>query len=75
MGQVTVTLNGRSYRLLCDDGDEQRLLTLSTMLQEKLEALVSQFGQAGHDRLLVLAALLLADELLDARNATKTRPK
>ncbi len=68
MGQVAITLNGRTYRLLCGAGEEQRLLALSGHLKSKVDALVAQFGQVGEDRLLLMAALLIADELFDARD-------
>jgi len=67
MGQVTVTLNGRSYRLSCGEGEEKRLLALADHVRGKLNMLVKQFGQAGDDRLLLMAALIIADELWDAR--------
>ena len=67
MGQVTVTLNGRTYRLRCGDGEEERLIALADHVRGKLDTLVAQYGQAGDDRLLLMAALLIADELWDAR--------
>ena len=67
MGQVTVTLNGRAYRLRCGEGEEARLIELADMVRDKLTPLVQEFGQAGDDRLLLMTALLMADELLDAR--------
>jgi cell division protein ZapA len=67
MGQVTVTLNGRTYRLSCGDGEEQRLLALADHVRAKLNGLIQQVGQAGEDRLLLMAALLIADELWDVR--------
>lgn len=67
MGQVTVTLNGRAYRLSCGEGEEKRLLALADHVRDKLDLLVAQFGQAGNDRLMLMAALLIADELWDAR--------
>ena len=67
MGQVTITLNGRTYRLRCGEGEEQRLIELADMVRDKLTPLVQEFGQAGDDRLLLMTALLMADELLDAR--------
>lgn len=69
MGQVTVTLNGRSYRLSCGDGEEERLARLAGMVREKLDQVTGEFGTQGNDRLLVLAALLIADELLETREA------
>ena len=62
MGQVTVTLNGRTYRLRCGDGEEQRLLALAEYVREKVDGLVREFGQIGEDRLLFMACLLLSDE-------------
>lgn len=68
MGQVTVTLNGRTYRLRCEDGEEQRLLALAEHVRGKIDSLVAQFGQIGEDRLLLMASLLVADELFDTRD-------
>ncbi len=67
MGQVTVTLNGRTYRLRCGDGEEQRLLALAEYVREKVDGLVREFGQIGEDRLLFMACLLLSDELFECR--------
>jgi cell division protein ZapA len=67
LGQVTVTLNGRNYRLRCGDGEETRLFALADHLRSKIDSLVTQFGQAGDDRLLVMAALMIADELFEAK--------
>ena len=67
MGQVAVTLNGRTYRLRCGDGDEARLLQLAGYLEQRIEALAVEFGQVGDERLLLMAALLVADQLWDAR--------
>jgi cell division protein ZapA len=72
MGQVTVTLNGRSYRLYCGDGEEERLIALADHVRSKLNGVVQQFGQAGEDRLLLMAALLIADELWDARDRLRS---
>jgi cell division protein ZapA len=68
MGQVAVTLNGRTYRLRCGDGDEARLLQLADYLEQRIEALAAEFGQVGDERLLLMAALLIADELWDTRD-------
>jgi cell division protein ZapA len=68
MGQVTITLNGRSYRLHCGDGEEKRVQQLAQHVAEKMETLVGEFGSGGHDRLLVMTALLIADELFEIRD-------
>lgn len=69
MGQVSVTLNGRTYRLACEDGQEQRLAELATHVKSRLDQLSLEFGQVGDDRLLLMTALLVADELYDLKAA------
>jgi cell division protein ZapA len=67
MGQVTVTVNGRTYRLRCGDGEEERLIALATHVGERIDELAAEFGQVGDERLLLMAALLMADELWEVR--------
>src|SRR5262249_46996963 len=69
MGQVAVTLYGRSYRFDCGDGEEARLGELAAYVKGRVEELSRQFGNAGEERMLLMAALLIADELWDARAA------
>jgi cell division protein ZapA len=67
MGQVTITLNGKTYRLECGDGEESHLQTLAEQMAKHVEGLTRKFGQAGDDRLMLMAGLLVADELWEAR--------
>lgn len=67
MGQVAVTINTRTYRLACGPGEEGRLRELAAHLALRVERLAMDFGQHGDERLLVMAALLTTDELLEAR--------
>lgn len=69
MGQVAINLNGRSYSLACEHGEEERLLLLAAHVREKLESVVGDFGQVGEARLMLITSLLIADELFDARAA------
>lgn len=69
MGQVAVTVNGRSYRFDCGEGEEARLGELAAFVKGRVEDLKRQFGNAGEERLVLMAALLIADELWDARAA------
>lgn len=73
MGQVSVTINGRTYRLSCEDGEEQRLLQLADLVNSRVSEFVNAFGQVGENRLLLLAALRVADELLDLREKKAAR--
>ena len=68
MAQVDVSVNGQSYRIACEDGQEDRLVDLAAMVDEKVIGLVNQIGQVGSNRLLVMAALSIADELVDLKN-------
>ena len=69
MGQVAITLNGRSYQLACEDGQEEHLRALGVDLDRRIADLVAKMGQVGDMRLVLMAALLVADELADARAA------
>lgn len=68
MAEAALTLNGRIYRLSCGDGEEARLRELSEVVRAKLDSLIAEFGQVGDDRLLLLSALLIADDMLEARS-------
>ena len=69
MGQVTVPVNGRSYTISCDDGQEGRIRRLAQYVDAKVGEFVGTVGQVGEARLLLLAALVIADELSDANEA------
>ena len=65
MAQVSITINGRSYDIACDDGQEAHLARLAEYVDRRVAELVSMVGQVGDSRLLVMASLLVADELED----------
>jgi cell division protein ZapA len=67
MAHVSVNINGRQYRMACDDGQESHLTHLAQELDERIERLRVEFGEIGDMRLTVMAALTLSDELADAR--------
>lgn len=67
MGQVTLSVNGRTYRIGCADGEEPRLRLLAAEVAARVDRMVMDFGQVGEARLLLMAALLATDELLDTR--------
>jgi cell division protein ZapA len=66
MSHVNVTINGRQYRMACEEGQEPRLLKLAESLETRIESLRGKFGEIGDARLTVMAALTVCDELLDA---------
>ncbi len=66
MSHVNVTINGRQYRMACEEGQERRLLQLAETMEGRIGELRGKFGEIGDARLTVMAALMTADELLDA---------
>jgi cell division protein ZapA len=71
MSHVNVTINGRQYRMACEEGQETRLLRLAESLESRVENLRGKFGEIGDARLTVMAALTVADELLDANQQVR----
>ncbi|MGY3620686.1 cell division protein ZapA [Bradyrhizobium sp. USDA 10063] len=66
MSHINVTINGRQYRMACEEGQEVRLLKLAENLESRIESLRGKFGEIGDARLTVMAALTACDELVDA---------
>ena len=66
MSHINVTINGRQYRMACEEGQEARLLQLAESFEARIGDLRGKFGEIGDSRLTVMAALTVADELLDA---------
>ncbi len=68
MNHVNVSINGRQYRMACADGEEAQLAQLAEDLDSRIRGLRQKFGEIGDQRLEVMAALMVADELLDAHS-------
>lgn len=66
MAQVNVTINGRQYRMACEDGQEDHLMRLAQDIDTRIEQLRGNFGEVGDSRLTVMAALTVADELIES---------
>jgi len=66
MSDVTIEINGRAYQIACEDGQEEHLQRLAEFLEKRLQDVASTVGQVGQERLLVMAGLLIADELSDS---------
>jgi cell division protein ZapA len=67
MGDVTITLNGRTYRLECGEGEEAHLIALAEYFSGHVETMKKKFGQVGDDRLILMAALMVTDELSELK--------
>jgi cell division protein ZapA len=67
MAQVTLRINGYAYTVGCKDGEEQHLLAMAGELERRIDSIKTRAGQSGESRMLVMAGLLMADELFDLR--------
>jgi len=67
MAQVTLRINGYAYTIGCRDGEEQHLSAMGREVDQRIESVKSSAGQSGEARMLVMASLLMADELHDLR--------
>jgi len=68
MNHINVTINGRQFRMACEEGQEVRLLKLAESFESRIQNLRGKFGEIGDARLTVMASLTVCDELLDAVN-------
>lgn len=67
MAEVNISINGRVYEIACDNGQEGRVVDLATYIDHKLQQ-IARSGAAYNDaHLMVLTALVLADELFETR--------
>lgn len=66
MGEVAVTIGGRRYPVSCDDGQEEHVAKLAAYVDRRAQELVDTVGRVGEVRLLLMASLVVADELADA---------
>jgi cell division protein ZapA len=71
MGRVSLTVNGRTFAIACEDGQETRIRKLGEYVDAKVAKFVESVGQVGEARLLLLAALVIADELADTEEALR----
>jgi cell division protein ZapA len=67
MAQVTVLVDGKSYRLACDDGQEGHLVGLAAVVDGKLKDLKGHVGEIGDLRLMVMTSIMLADQTHEFR--------
>lgn len=66
MAQVTISVMGRTYRMACEDGQEDHLSGLAAGFEKIIDELRGSFGEIGDQRLMVMAAILIMDRLRDA---------
>ncbi|WP_316860645.1 cell division protein ZapA [uncultured Cohaesibacter sp.] len=72
MVQVNVSINGRAYRMACEDGQEDHLLGLARRFDDMIVQLKENFGEIGDQRLTVMAGIMAMDLLNETEGKTKT---
>ncbi len=65
MAQVTVRINGYAYTVGCQDGEEEHLQAMADEVDRRIESIKTAAGQSGEARMLVMASLLMADDLYE----------
>ena len=71
MAQVNLTVNGRIYRMACEDGEEDHVNQLGERFDEAIKELRGVLGEIGDQRLMVMAGILMTDRLGDAEARLK----
>ena len=67
MATVNVLVNGRAYTVACDEGEQAHVQELGQAFDSRVQQLAASVGQVGESRLLLMAALVVADELSEAK--------
>ncbi|EKF40511.1 cell division protein ZapA [Nitratireductor indicus] len=71
MAQVTVTIDGKSYRMACDEGQEEHLIDLAQRFDRYVMHLKGSFGEIGDHRLAVMAGIMVMDELAELQKRVR----
>jgi cell division protein ZapA len=71
MAQVTVTIDGKAYRMACDEGQEEHLMDLGQRFDRYVSHLKASFGEIGDQRLTVMAGIMVMDELSELQKRIK----
>jgi cell division protein ZapA len=71
MPQVTVSIDGKAYRMACDDGQEEHLIELANRFDRYVTHLKGSFGEIGDQRLTVMAGIMVMDEFVELQKRVK----
>lgn len=72
MSEVSVEINGRKYRMACEDGQEEHLQQLAQRFNKLVDAFKGDFGEIGDTRLTVMAGIAVMDTLVDTERKVET---
>ena len=71
MAQVTVTIDGKTYRMACDEGQEEHLIDLAQRFDRYVGHLKDSFGEIGDQRLTVMSGIMVMDELAELQKRVR----
>jgi cell division protein ZapA len=71
VGRVTLEINGRPYVVGCEDGGEAHVRALAARIDETARQMAPEAGAPGEARLILMAALVIADQLVEAEAAIR----
>ena len=71
MPQVAVQINGKTYRMACDEGQEAHLLDLAHRFNKTIDSLRGSFGEIGDQRLTVMAGIMVQDQLVEQQHKVR----
>lgn len=72
MTEVSVEINGRKYRMACEDGQEEHLQSLARRFNEHVGSFKGDFGEIGDNRLTVMAGIAVVDNLVETERLLET---
>lgn len=75
MPQVSVTIDGKNYKMACDEGQEGHLIALADKFEQYVAHLKGAFGEIGDQRLTVMAAIMVVDELTELEQRFNAQEK
>ncbi|WP_455465940.1 cell division protein ZapA [Bartonella sp. B39] len=71
METVSVTIDGKVYRMACNKGQEGHLIELAARLDQYIAHLKANFGEIGDHRLSVMAGIMIIDEMEEIKRENK----
>lgn len=75
MPEVNVDINGRKYRMACEEGQEPHLIALADRFNRSIDNLKNAFGEIGDNRLTVMAGIAALDELQESEKRIEALQK
>jgi len=72
MSEVSIEINGRKYRMACEDGQEDHLQDLARRFNSHVDGFKGEFGEIGDNRLTVMAGISVVDTLIEAEKRIET---